>query len=118
LRRLGSQIHRPRPPGSLNAAIDHVPGQPRQDLAAAAERRKPSARALFQVARPCLGDFESEHARVGGFGARRIGADGLAEIFGVALDVEDVVLNLKRKSDVLRVAVELASSASVLIRRE
>src|SRR5258706_15988088 len=83
-----------RRPSALDSTIDDVGGQPLQHLRTSAERRQAIAGAALQVARAGLGGFETEDAGVSGLGPHRIGTDGLAEIFGAALDVENFVLDL------------------------
>src|SRR6185437_851913 len=90
----------------LSAAIHDVRGQPSQDRSALAEQREPVAGAAMQLVRARLGGVEAQYAGVGGLGPGGVGADGLAEICDVAFDVENIVLDLKCESDVLRIPVQ------------
>src|SRR6202789_4541829 len=90
----------------LNSTIDHVGGQPGQYLSAAAEQGQALAGALPQFSGSDLGGLQAENAGVGGFRPGRICADGLAQVLGAAFHIQNVVLDLKRQSDVLRIAIE------------
>src|SRR6202021_3147031 len=88
------------------SALEGPGGQPLQRLSAPVEQRQTTARALSQFPCACLGGVQAKNAGISGLGPRGVGTYGLAEIFGIALDVENIVLDLKRQTDVLRIGVE------------
>src|SRR5580693_524034 len=92
--------------GASNAALNHVRSQPRQNMRSLAERNQSLAGALRQLSSTGFGRLQTQHARVGGLGAGGVGPAGLADLFGLALNIEDVILDLKRESDVLGIAVQ------------
>src|ERR1700722_2320709 len=90
----------------LNATLDDVRSQPGQHLRASVKERETLACAMLQFPGTGLGGVEPEDAGVCGLGAGGVRTGGLAQILGASLHVADVVLNLKREPDVLRVSVE------------
>src|SRR6185437_12532758 len=80
-------------------AVYHVARQLRQGRGAAAEGLKGRDRGIAQRRGPCPRGGQSRGARVGRLAVRGVGAGRLAEQRRIALDVEDVVLDLEGEAD-------------------
>src|ERR1700733_9474939 len=91
---------------ALSPALDHIRSQPCQYIGSFPQWRKSLASALSQFTSSDLGGLKTQHTGVGGLGACRVRAAGLADLFGLALDVENVILDLKGETDVLRIAIQ------------
>lgn len=72
-------------------------------------------RFLGQLCRKLSAFLQTEQRRKRGFLACRILADGFSECCGISLDIEDIVLNLERQTQLF--AVSACPSEGVLVGR-
>ena len=102
----------------LVLALGDEAGGVAQHLALVAEDRQRLVGARQQVAHPLLGAVDAELGDEGGLAERRVGAGRLAERFGIAFDVEQVVGDLERLAERAAVIVERLILLRGRLRRE
>src|ERR1700746_1462772 len=86
--------------------VDDEVGELHQRGASAAERSERGDAVVAQLPRPCARVLEPDGAGVSRLGMRGIGTGRLAEHCRIALDIENVVLDLEGETDVGTKALE------------